>query len=135
MSLLLVSRDTALDGQQELHLSPGLQNLVWYGYHRDLKLRFLQPHNRLAMQYHRLLLSLISSPLPARKPLCGLVNQLAKEAAPRKLQSLVLARGRQATLPGVLCGTPSGGCHFHQTQVGGPGEPKAAKGIRREDSS
>lgn len=29
VSLLLASRDTALDGQQELHLSPGLLCLLW----------------------------------------------------------------------------------------------------------
>lgn len=29
VSLLLVSRDTALDGQQELHPKPGLQLLLW----------------------------------------------------------------------------------------------------------
>lgn len=42
-----------------LCLNPGLQNLLWYKYQRDLKLSFLQSHNHLALQYHRLLLSLV----------------------------------------------------------------------------
>lgn len=49
---------SALD-RQELHLNPGLQYLLCWGSHWDLKLSLLQPHNCLAMQYHSLLLLLI----------------------------------------------------------------------------
>jgi len=35
--------------------------------------------------------------------LCELMSQLSKEAAARQLQPLVVAGGRQAALPGVLC--------------------------------
>lgn len=76
--------------------------LALVGYHRGLKLSFLQPHSHLAMQHHCLLLSLVFV-----SSLCGLGNQLPKKAAPHKLQPLLLAWGRETELPGVLCGTLS----------------------------
>lgn len=60
VSLIQVSRATALDGQHKPDgQNAGLQYLLWYRYHRDLKLSLLQHHNSLAMQYHSLLLLLI----------------------------------------------------------------------------
>lgn len=65
----------------------------------------------------------------------GALCQLVKKSVPHKLQSLILAQGMQVAPSGVLCGTLSGGCCFHQTYVGGSEEPEPIGGIRREDSS
>lgn len=127
MPLIQVSRATALDGQHKPDgQNAGLQYLLWYRYHRDLKLSLLQHHNSLAMQYHSLLLLLI---LSLDDGSAVQVHEPAQQNS-STLQAVVpgLAQGWQAALH---WGTLSCGCWFCQTRVGGLGESKFAGRIRR----